>query len=108
MNSLMVTTESLFSVSDHHTYFIYGILLTHITYYIIYINNFEMTVSVMDQMPQVGFKKNLQNPTIHQLLQTACRTISSKLLILSMDWSKLLNKVKLTNKLTSFIVIAKN
>ena len=53
MNSLMVTTESLFSVSDHHTYFIYGTLLTHMTYYIMYVNNFGMTVSVMDQMPEV-------------------------------------------------------
>ena len=53
MNSLIVTTESRFSMSDHHTFFIYGILLTYTTYYILYINNFEMTVSVMDQMPQV-------------------------------------------------------
>ena len=48
MNSLMVMTKSLFSVSDHHTYFIYGILLTYMTYYIMYLNNFGMTVSVMD------------------------------------------------------------
>ena len=69
MNSLMVTTESLFSTSGHHTYFIYGILLIHMTYYIMYVNNFEMTVSVMDQMPQVLLQlKNLQNPMIHQLL----------------------------------------
>ena len=53
MNSLMVMTKSLFSMSDHHTYFIYGTLLTHMTYYIVYVNNFGMTVSVMDQMPQV-------------------------------------------------------
>ena len=52
MNSLMVTTKSHFSVSDHHTSYIYGILLTH-DIDIMYVNNFEMTVSVMDQMPQV-------------------------------------------------------
>ena len=53
MNSLMVTTESCSSASDHHMFFIYGILLTHMTYYTMYINNFEMTVLVMDRMPQV-------------------------------------------------------
>ena len=52
-NSLMVMTESLFSASDHHMFDIHGILHTHMTYYIMYINNFEMAVSVMDQMPQV-------------------------------------------------------
>ena len=53
MNSLMVMTDSLFSMSDHHMFFIYGILFTHMTYYIMYVNNFKMAVSVMDQMPQV-------------------------------------------------------
>ena len=53
MNSLMVMTESHFSASNHHTFFIYGILLTHMTYYIMYVNNFKMTESLMDRMPQV-------------------------------------------------------
>ena len=35
---------------------------------------------------------------IHQLLQTTCWIISSKLQIPSMDWLELLSKVKLTNK----------
>ena len=109
MNSLMVMTESHFSTSIHCTFFIYGILLTHMTYYIMYINNFEMTVSVMDQMPQVLLQlKNLLNPMICQLLQTTCWIISNKLLIPSMDWLELLSKVKLTNRLTSYIIIAKN
>ena len=32
MNSLMVMTKNHFSMSIHHTFCIYGILLTHMTY----------------------------------------------------------------------------
>ena len=52
-NTLMVMTESHFSVNGLHMYFICGRLLIHMTYCIMYVNNYEITVSVKDRMPQV-------------------------------------------------------
>ena len=53
MNSSMATTESHFSESNLHMCYIYGILRIHMTYCILYVNNYTMTVSVKDRMPQV-------------------------------------------------------
>ena len=43
MNSSMATTESHFSMSDLRMYYNYGILRIHMTYCIMYVNNYEMT-----------------------------------------------------------------